>query len=107
MLVGEAPAILYGIELNFSRDAIKPSRGDWQIAARAFVDGVRQDAAKLAASLDTPGFMQKAIMIAFTKGTTDTVLAFIEDSIRSIPNARLVSAECNVESKCTDPIEQE
>ena len=50
-LTASEPVVLFGIELVFCRDEIKPSRGkNWEKAALEFVAGVRQDTAKLRVS---------------------------------------------------------
>ncbi len=93
VLLPDEPFVLYGIELDFSRDTIKPSRGkDWEKGGRAFVTEVAQDSAKLAASVAVPGFMKKAAMLAFTKGTSGKVMDLIRTGLQAVPSARLVVA---------------
>lgn len=87
------PLALYGVEFVFCRDEIKPSRGkDWQKAARGFVETVRQDWAKLAASLAVTGFMRRAVMLAFLKGTSGSVLDSIRSGLQGLSGVRLTTA---------------
>lgn len=87
------PIVLYGVEFVFCRDEIKPSKGEeWQQAANRFVAGVRQDAAKLTAAVATPGYMLRAVLLAFVKGTTDRVLGPIRRGLDGLPMVRLVTA---------------
>jgi len=83
-------AVLYGVELVFSRAPIPKSNGNE--AAMAFVADVLQDTAKLTASIAMPGFMKKAAMLAFTKGTSDEVVNIIRNSLQCVPIARLIHA---------------
>lgn len=92
-LSSDQPVVLYGIELDFRRDTIRPSRGkDWKRAGLAFVAEVAQDADKLAASVKVPGFMKEAAMLAFTKGTSGTMLDLIQTGLAAVPFAKLVAA---------------
>lgn len=87
------PLALYGVEFVFCRDEIKPSRGkDWQKAARGFVETVRQDSAKLAASLAVTGFMSQAVMLAFLKGTSGRVLDSITAGLQGLSGVKLTTA---------------
>jgi len=86
------PLALYGVEFVFYRDEIKPSRGkDWEKAARGFVESVRQDWAKLAASLVVTGFMRQAVMLAFLKGTGGRVLASVTIGLQGLSEVRLTA----------------
>lgn len=92
-LIEVEPMLLYGVEFDYSRDTIKPSRGnDWEKAAKAFVAEVLQDTAKLTASIAMAGFMKKAAMLAFTKGTSGKVIDLIRSSLQCVPTARLIVA---------------
>lgn len=87
------PIVIYGIEFVFCRDEIKPSRGvKWEKAATEFVAKVHQDTEKLRAGLNTNGFMKKAMMLAFVKGTTGKVMDLIGQSLQGIPEIRLLMA---------------
>jgi hypothetical protein len=88
------PAILYGIELVYRRDPIKPSRGTekWK-AAEAFVAEILQDAQKLQASRQVRGFMHNSVTLAFAKGTTPLVLDKIRDLLAETPGVRLITAD--------------
>ncbi|MFM2219583.1 MAG: hypothetical protein RL240_3901 [Planctomycetota bacterium] len=97
ILSPDRPMILYGIELVFSREPIKQSRGkDKDAAVRAYVAEVAQDAAKLRASVAIPGFMQKASMLTFTKGTTKSMIDLIQAGLRDTPIAKLIYASPEV-----------
>ena len=92
-MVAADPIVLYGIELVFSRDEIKPSKGEeWEQAANRFVAGVRQDAAKLAAAVATTGFLHRAILLAFMKGTSGEVMQTIRRQLESVPLVRLITS---------------
>lgn len=93
ILSQDEPMVLYGVELNFSREAIKPSRGkDKEVAARAFIKEVTQEVEKLIASVAFPSFMKKATMLAFTKGTSEPVISLIGNRLQNIPMGRLIVA---------------
>lgn len=94
-LTKEAAAILYGVELAYRRDEIKPSPGvDKGRAARAFVAEVLQDANKLEASRSlVAGFMQHSVTLAFLKGTTPAVLEEVHALLADRPDVRLIVAE--------------
>lgn len=92
-MVAADPIVLYAIELVFSRDEIKPSKGEeWEKAANRFVAGVRQDAAKLAAAVATTGFLHRAILLAFLKGTSGEVMQTIRRQLESVPLVRLITS---------------
>lgn len=94
MLDQSEPMVLYGIELNFSRDTIKLSRGkDRERAIQSFAKEVKQDSAKLAAGLATRGFMSNAKMLTFIKGTNDEVLELLSSNIQSVSLATIIAAE--------------
>ena len=88
------PIVLYGVEFVFCRDEIKPSRGgEWEKAANQFVAGVRQDAAKLTAAVATAGYMHRATLLAFVKGTTGKVMESIRSGLDGLPSVRLTTAQ--------------
>ena len=94
-LTEQEPAFLYGIELVYRRDPIKPSKGgDRDAAAKRFVTEVKQDADKLKYSVESKHVMKKARMLAFLKGTTDDkVLDFIRSSLKSEPHVMLLTTQ--------------
>jgi hypothetical protein len=91
-LDGAEPLALSGVEFVFSRDEIRPSGDkDWEGAARAFVDTVRQDLAKLAAGMAVPGFMKQAVLVAFLKGTSGKLLDSIRNGLQGLSGVRLTA----------------
>ena len=92
-LIVTEPVVHYGIEFVFRRDEIKPSRGgNWELAAKAFIAEVHQDAAKLTEASRKDGFMNKAVTLVFVKGTTGKVMDLIESSVQKPPLIRLSMA---------------
>jgi hypothetical protein len=78
----KTPIILYCIEFMYSRDPIKYSRGeakekkiDW------FVAKVIQDADKLRTSKNMGGFMDKAKMLTFVKGTSKEIRSLLREKL--------------------------
>src|SRR5581483_8002267 len=70
-------AVLFGIELMYSRNPLKQSRGtDKYKALNDYINMVRQDADKLLESVNI-GFTQKARMVVFIKGTSPDIAEFI------------------------------
>lgn len=91
-LIGEEPAIIYGVEFIFRRDEIKPSKGiDWEAAAKRFVAEVLQDTAKLKANVTRQGFMERVATLAFAFGTGDRVMGSIRTQLQQEPCVRLVA----------------
>lgn len=85
------PAILYGIELLFRRDDIKPSRGEDEGAAvDSFVRDILQDSHKLEASRQVPGFMKVARTLVFVKGSDAGVRCQIRDRLANDKSVTLV-----------------
>jgi hypothetical protein len=84
------PMILYGLELAFTRDEIGVSH---EQTARNLVATVLQDTAKLNESLARPEWMRKGVMLAFVKGTSETMLASIRTALGDMPTVRLISAK--------------
>ncbi len=96
VLTGRAeadPIVLYGIEFVFCRDEIKPSKGeDWEKAANDFVAKVCQDAKKLRAAVEAGGYMSRATMLAFVKGTGGKVMESITRNLDGLPSVVLTKA---------------
>lgn len=79
--------ILVGVEIVFRRDPIPPSKAN--SGAMAFVANVLQDMDKLDASVGTPGFMQRAEMLAFIRGSSMNVIEIVKSGLAHVPNVRL------------------
>ena len=85
-LICDSPIVLYAVEFVFIRDTIKPSRGEDRFkAANGFVAEILQDSAKLDASAEIGGFLAKAQLLAFTKGTEGEILEVIQQGVQHAP----------------------
>lgn len=76
----EQPAILYGLEFALRRDPfplLKEREGKGRGVIDAFVAQVNQDADKLVASQEIPGFMDRIKVLTFVKGGADEVRTFL------------------------------
>jgi len=87
------PLISYGIELAFSRAAIRPFAGSGETGVPRFVAEVIQDAQKLAASVGDRRFMRRAAMLAFVYGTPPQVVEDFRAALAHLPLVRLIARD--------------
>jgi len=84
----------YAVEFYLSRDEIKLSKGpDKTLAAHRCAKAIFQDADKLMAAKNYPGFVEQIKHAAFLKGTGETVKGMIGDAIGERREIDLVFAD--------------